>query len=366
MAAEVGALRVVLGIDLAQFTAGLKRAQTQLGGFASKATGALGQLSSFAGSAGLGKTAQGIDAVADALSGMSVAAVGAAAVVGAGALGGALVLVTKQTADFGDELIKASDRVGIGVEALQELRYAADLAGVSSGDLQGSLEKFGRAIGKAAIDTRDGFGKTLIGLGISIRDVNGQIRPLEDLFLEYADAIASAGSEQEALALTTAAFGRGSTEMINFLRAGRTAIQATRNELRQLGYVMSEDTARRAEEFNDNLSRVATVLNGIKLQIGSELLPVLERLVQWLLAHKDDIKNFFVDGSNQVIEFGQTVIATLELFNRTELTPLFKQFEGLLGWIDRVQGRLDSWPRAKHPLRRPAAPGRNGSRPISA
>lgn len=112
--ATVGALKVVLSADSAQFSAGLKEAQ----GFAQKFGAVLGNVAG----------------IAAAFGAATVAAAGIAAV------------QLRKVANEADEMGKAAQKVGIMTEELSALKYTADLSGVGFENLQTSLVRLTKAM----------------------------------------------------------------------------------------------------------------------------------------------------------------------------------------------------------------------------
>jgi hypothetical protein len=55
---------------------------------------------------------------------------------------------------------------------------------------------------------------------------------------------------------------------VPFLNQGREGIAALMEEAKSLGLVMSEDAARASEAFNDNLTRLHAVTEGVQRQFG--------------------------------------------------------------------------------------------------
>ena len=97
------------------------------------------------------------------------------AVMAAGAVSvGGLALMTKKAIDAAGALADTAVNLGINVEALQELRYAAEMSGVAQESFDKSLEKFTRNIGAAAQGS--GAAKSAFDiLGVSVRDTEGNM-----------------------------------------------------------------------------------------------------------------------------------------------------------------------------------------------
>jgi hypothetical protein len=234
--ATIGALRVSLGIDTAEFQAGAKRAQSTLGGLTSSlkafAAGAVGALS-------LGAVVQGL----------------------------------RSATDHMDTLAKSAQKIGIPVAELSKLEYAARLSDISLGDLESTLARFSKSLGDIAGGGENDAGAALRALGISATDASGRIRPTIDLMSDIAEEFAVMQDGAGKTAIAIALFGRSGASMIPLLNGGREAIAGAGEELRQFGGVVSEEAAVAAEEFNDNLTRLKTAAEGVSTQVATALLP---------------------------------------------------------------------------------------------
>jgi hypothetical protein len=154
---------------------------------------------------------------------------------------------------------KVADKVGLTTEALQELRYAADLSGVAANALDMGMQRFSRRIAEAAAGTGVLL-PVLKANGIALRDNAGRMRPLNDLLNDYADLIKNAGSEQERLRLAFLAFDSEGAALVNTLKNGAAGLEKVRQEARDLGGVLEDDLVRQAEEVDDAFARLQTRL----------------------------------------------------------------------------------------------------------
>ena len=202
------------------------------------------------------------------------------AVVGAAtAAGAAAFSLASASARYGDEVAKTARQLGIGGEALQEYRFAFDRLGVSEGEATAGLERFSRALGRAGQGSgaeADAFER----LGISIRGSDGRLRDMADLLPEAADGLAAIENEAERAAVAQDLFGRSSGRLAMALAEGGDNISDLREEFRLLGGGLTEDQTKAAEEFTDAMTNMRTVLNGIRLQIGAELMPVFRPMIE--------------------------------------------------------------------------------------
>lgn len=211
--------------------------------------------------------------------------------IGLGLAGGAVFGLAASTASLGDNVAKTADKLGIGIEALQELRYAAERSGVSTESFDTALERMVRNLGEASQGT--GTAKDALDqLGLSAEELI-QLEPEEALGL-IADRMGQVGTQAEQAAIAADIFGRSGVGMINMLRGGSRGLRQLRDDARRTGYVLSEKAARDAEVFQDTLLDTQLALKGVKNTVGAELLPVVTRAMRRLgdavIANREEIQ----------------------------------------------------------------------------
>lgn len=195
------------------------------------------------------------------------------AVAGA-AIAAGLFAITQAVATTGDEFAKISHRFGLTSDTLSELTFSAELAG---GSMQ-ALTVGVRTLAKAASEAHDGvvtYTDAFDALGISVDDASGQLKPLEELLFEIADAMMGMENQTQKVALAQEVLGRGGSELILMLEQGGDAIREQMKEAKALGGSYDEITTKKAEDFIDAQLRIKTSLDGVKKAIGEELMPVM-------------------------------------------------------------------------------------------
>lgn len=232
----VGALRVTLGLDSAEFASG-----------AAKATAISQRLS---------KSLMVI--------GTAVSAVGATIAVG-----------VRRQLNAADDMAKAAQKFGVPIEELSKLAYAGDLTGVSLQALGTGL----RGLSKNIAGNEDRFKK----LGVAVRDAQGAVRPTTAIVADLADVFAKMPDGAEKTALAMQLFGKSGAEMLPLLNAGAEGIRAMTDEAAAMGLVITEETGRAAEQFNDNLTRLSSTVTGLFRIITAQLAPVLARITDYLV-----------------------------------------------------------------------------------
>ena len=101
------------------------------------------------------------------------------ALAGVATVGGLAALVDRSIS-AANAIGKTADTIGVGVEALQELRFAAKASGVEQQTLDMALQRFTRRAAEAAQGTGEAK-DALAQMGIALRDQDGHLRSSESL-----------------------------------------------------------------------------------------------------------------------------------------------------------------------------------------
>lgn len=223
----------------------------------------------------------GINSMSGSLSKLLKIAGGTAALIGAYQ---AIKRIGQATFQAMDDIAKTGQRIGLSIQTYAEYKHVADLAGVSA-------EKFGAGLSvlsKNMLDATRGnnvYRQTFRDLQIDYRNADGTLRNVNDVIEDLADRFRGMNDETKKVAIARTIMGRSGAEMITALNQGSAAIREQREEARKLGIVLSDDAAKSAEKFNDNISRLKSALQGVAYRIAEDLLPRLidltDRMVQW-------------------------------------------------------------------------------------
>lgn len=225
--------------------------------------------------------------------------------IGASIAGGAVFGLASSTAKLGDDVAKTADKLNIGIEELQELRFAAERSGVATASFDTALEKMTRNIG-LALEGTGAQKDALDALGLSAADLATML-PEEALGV-IADRMAKVETQAERAAIASDIFGRSGIGMLNMLRGGTKGLDELRAAARRTGYVLSEEAARDAEVFQDTLLDTQLTLKGLKNTVGAELMPVVTnamgRIGDALVGNRAAVKLWaedFADGVERIM-----------------------------------------------------------------
>lgn len=274
--AVIGALRVALSLDSAQFSTGLKRATGSLDRFAR-------------------------------VSKVAFAAVAAAGVAAAFALGTAV----KRAADHADALSKTSQKIGLTVEALSRLEFAAKLSDVSLEQLSTGLGKLSQNLFEVASGRGEQARTSFEALGISVKDAAGNIKATDVVLLEIADRFSRMEDSGVKTALSMNLLGRSGRELIPLLNEGSVGLKRYADESDRLGVTIDTKTAKASERFNDALTRVQFALDGVSNRLLEAVLPYMEDFAG--LIEDPQFQQGIVNVTTLVLELGKA-LGTVALF----------------------------------------------------
>ncbi len=207
------------------------------------------------------------------------------------ALSVGITALVMPVARVGDEFFKLSQKTGVSVEALTALDYSAKLSDVTTEGLTKALQKLSVAMFDTQVNGEEGSA-ALKALGVSATDAHGQIRPTEAVLLDLAEKFARMPDGADKAALAVKLFGKEGLAIIPFLNQGREGISALMEEAQRLGLVMSEDVARASEVFNDNLTHLSAIFEGVQRQIGAAVIPILADFTEQMILAQTETGSF--------------------------------------------------------------------------
>lgn len=189
------------------------------------------------------------------------------------ALGAGMIIAqVKQITTEMDEIGKKADQIGISTDALQELRFVAEGAGVSQQKFTSSLERFSKRLGEAEMGT-GAAKKALEEMGLQANELTSI--PIDDALKVIADEMAQIKSPTERAAKAAALFGREGVAMVNMLRSGSSALSEMQAAANSAGAVIDEDLIRSAEEAQTRLDAASTIIRAQLSVALAELAPIL-------------------------------------------------------------------------------------------
>lgn len=210
-------------------------------------------------------------------SGLATAAkVGAAALTtvttAAVAFSTAMIKGIANTASYGDNIDKMSQKMGISAEAYQEWDAVMQHSGTSMETLKASM----KTLANAAQTGSDAFDK----LGISQKEIASMSQ--EELFGATITALQNVENETERTYLAGKTLGKGATELGALLNTSAEETQAMKDRVHELGGVMSDEAVKAAAKYQDTLQDMQTAFSGLKNNLMSDFLPSVTAVMDGL------------------------------------------------------------------------------------
>lgn len=308
-------------LDTSEYESGLNDAENKGNSFASRLGGGL----STAAKVGVG----------------AIAAVGTATA----AVTGAMVKGASNVAEYGDNIDKMSQKMGMSAEAYQEWDAIMQHSGTTIDAMKAPM----KTLANAAQSGSDAFQK----LGISEEEVKNLSQ--EDLFGRVISGLQGMEEGTERTALASDLLGRGATELGALLNTSAEDTEAMRQAVHDLGGVMSDDAVKASARFQDQLQDMQTALGGAKRNLMSDFLPSITTVMEGLtdlfsggdgLGKISEGVEQFVDklaeATPKVVEVGGTIVSAL-LDAIIENLPTLIQ-SGVDVIVTLVQGIIDALP----------------------
>jgi len=262
--------------------------------------------------AAFGAVASGLSRVKNSI--MSVQ--GALVALGAGA---GLKIMAGQI----DDLAKASSRLGMTVNELQSLQFAAGQTGASAEELEKGLTRFNRSISEASTGIGTGL-RSFKALGIEVMDAAGNLRPTNDLLNQVADRLTLIESPADRVRIAFDLFGRSGVNLINTLQGGSGEMNKLREEFNQFTLELSEENAKATENANDRFARIGETFASMGRIITSKVLPVLASIAEFLTV------KLLTAFANTIAGFRNMINALIDGFN-----TVARKSNGMLEEMDR-------------------------------
>lgn len=197
---------------------------------------------------------------------LTAAAAGGLAAIAAG--------VTRSLGEF-ERLGDAAIKLNVTAQALSGLGFAARQSGADAATLESGLGRLNKTLGEAASGNQQAA-RLFDAVGVSIRDASGNVLSADKVLLQIADRFQSFEDGAQEAAIASALFGRSAgPELIQFLNQGSAGITALTDEAAAFGLVVTDEAAKAAKLFGDNLDRLKGAGEGFFNSLTTALLPAL-------------------------------------------------------------------------------------------
>lgn len=316
-------LAAKITLDSSEYEKGLDNAKGKTNGFASTIGNGL-------------KTAAKVGVAA-------VAAVGTATTL----MAGAIVKGVGATAEYGDNIDKMSQKMGLSIEAYQEWDAVMQHSGTSMESMQASMKTLANAV--------ENGNKAFQRIGLTQEELANMSQ--EEIFDATIAGLQNVEDETERTYLAGQLLGRGATELGALLNTSAEETQAMKDRVHELGGVMSDEAVKSAAAYQDQLQDMKTAFSGLSRNMLSEFMPsmttVMGGLTEIFSGNSGTGLAMIEDGINQIvdnislmlpnfIEIGSDIVGSLVGAISKNLPALIES--GLLVIEKIADGILDNLP----------------------
>lgn len=239
---------------------------------------------------GLGMTQKSFKDLGSASRGL-LGGIGLAGVLSFAALGYGALNAAKGALEYAGALNDARDSTGMAVQPMQELQTMFEAGGVAGEEFLGSVTKLNKGLAEAGAGKNDGLAGLLTKLRVPLRNAKGEIRSVEEMLPELADAFAKNENPAVRTRMAMELFGKSGAKMIAVMQAGGAAMLAARQEAKRLGATLSDEATNRLDDLGDSfglLNKQVKVQTAEAFGVAAPaIMSATKGLQEWIANNKD-------------------------------------------------------------------------------
>ena len=286
------------------------------------------------------------------------AAGGAAVAIGtaAAAAGTAIVKATGEVAQYGDNIDKMSQKVGMSAEAYQQWDYILKISGTEMSSMTTGLKTLTNQLDAAKNGSESAQGM-FKALGLSMEDISTMSR--EDVFSAVITGFQGMADSTERAALANDLFGKSGQELTPLFNTSVEETQQLKDRVRELGGIMSDDAVKASAAYQDSLTDMQTAMQGVSRELISEFLPDITTITSGItelfsgdsetgialvsqglndmLTNMIDMLPTILDTGGQIaLNLVEGLIQNLPKFAETGVTLLVKLLNGIASSLPQI------------------------------
>ena len=267
--------------------------------------------------------------------------------VGAAAAGVGIAALVKKTAEADDAVGKMADRTGVAVEDLSALGFAAEQSGGDMDTLADGLKDLGIKAGEAFKDPKSSAAKFFKEIGVSVKDSEGNLKPMIDLFLGTAEGLSRVEGQANKAVIANGLLGGSWFKLLPMFKEGAAGLAKVAREGKDAGFTLKQKAAKNAADFGDALNKLRRTIGGVVDELVRRLTPTITRYLKiaqkWLIANKDIIKVKIVKFATdlwEALKRLREVVANIKWEDVEEsLGKVVGALKEAIEWISKAENR---------------------------
>jgi hypothetical protein len=233
----------------------------------------------------IGDFESSMSAAKEQLFSLGTAAVSVAGVVGIGAL-------IKSSLESAVAIEKNAKQAGVGVEAFQELEYAASKYHVTTEALTDGLKELALRGDEFARTGKGSAAEAFQRLGFGAQDVNERLTDTPKLLSEVIERMEGLDIASQIRISDEIFGGQGGEQFVAMIQGGSRAMEELRREARNLGVVLDEDLIRNSDQASKNLDSLQKMLSAHVTRAIVALAPEIVGLTEKFIGSDEAIADF--------------------------------------------------------------------------
>lgn len=234
-----------------------------------------------------------------AVAGAATAAVGAAAI----KAGDAFADAAGEVAEYGDNIDKMSQRLGLSYEGFQKWDYILGQSGVDIDSMQTGLKTLTNQLDDARNGSADAQAR-FEALGLSLEDISNMSR--EEVFESVISGFQQMEDSTERAALANDLFGKSGQNLTPLFNQSVEDTQALAQAAEDLGLIMSDDAVKASADYQDALDTMQRSMAGLKNNMMGNFLPgitsVMDGLTELFTGDGDSGVAKITEGIDTIVE----------------------------------------------------------------
>lgn len=207
--------------------------------------------------------------------GLKTAMAGVGAAIGIGAMVRGFTRIAEEI----DEVTKVANRLGVDLNQLRGLQFAAEQTGASADTLRMGFQRMTRRIAQAAGGKGEAV-EALEKLSLSAEKLN-RLAP-DQQFFKIAEALKAVGDRGDQIAIVQKLFDSEGVALLNTLDQGAAGLQTLIDQYTKMAGVITSDEAKKVEEFNDKLNELKKTLGGFAQGLVIDIAPAAAEAIEGL------------------------------------------------------------------------------------
>ena len=218
----------------------------------------------------------------------------------------------KETAAYGDNVDKMSQKLGLSAESYQKWDYVLNLAGTDMQSMTTGLKTLTNQF-QSAKNGNAASAEAFEKLGISMEDAAKMSR--EDLFGAAIKGLQGMSDTTERAALANKLFGKSGQNLTPLFNQTAEQTQEQMDLAERYGMIMPEAAVKASAAFQDSVTTMQMTMTGLKNRMMAEFLPAATQITDGLgkmfagdMSGVDDVANGIKGIAAKIVQMAPVIL----------------------------------------------------------